>query len=397
VHPMDTTDRPVREPALVDRVRARLAAAGGGTTPAAVAAAVRAEAGGVASDLDVLAALRLLRQEFVGAGPLDELLRDPRTTDVLVSGPASVWVDRGAGLEPSGLRFPDEAAVRRLAQRLAVAAGRRLDDASPYVDGWLADAGVRLHAVLSPVAVDGTCLSLRVLRPAAHDLSTLRRLGTVDATGESLLRAVLSARLAFLVSGGTGTGKTTILSALLSAVDPQERLLVVEDAEELRPRHPHVVRLVARPVNIEGAGGVTVRDLVRQALRMRPDRLVVGEVRGAEVCDLLAALNTGHDGGAGTVHANSAAELPARMEALAAVGGLPRAALHSQLAAAVQAVLHMQRDRSGARVFAAAGVLTRGADGEVRVRPVWTRREGWGDGRSALGELLADRGVPAPW
>jgi pilus assembly protein CpaF len=317
VHPMDTTDRPVREPALVDRVRARLAAAGGGTTPAAVAAAVRAEAGGVASDLDVLAALRLLRQEFVGAGPLDELLRDPRTTDVLVSGPASVWVDRGAGLEPSGLRFPDEAAVRRLAQRLAVAAGRRLDDASPYVDGWLADAGVRLHAVLSPVAVDGTCLSLRVLRPAAHDLSTLRRLGTVDATGESLLRAVLSARLAFLVSGGTGTGKTTILSALLSAVDPQERLLVVEDAEELRPRHPHVVRLVARPVNIEGAGGVTVRDLVRQALRMRPDRLVVGEVRGA--------------------------------------------------------------------------------DGEVRVRPVWTRREGWGDGRSALGELLADRGVPAPW
>jgi pilus assembly protein CpaF len=251
--------------------------------------------------------------------------------------------------------------------------------------------------VLSPVAVDGTCLSLRVLRPAAHDLSTLRRLGTVDATGESLLRAVLSARLAFLVSGGTGTGKTTILSALLSAVDPQERLLVVEDAEELRPRHPHVVRLVARPVNIEGAGGVTVRDLVRQALRMRPDRLVVGEVRGAEVCDLLAALNTGHDGGAGTVHANSAAELPARMEALAAVGGLPRAALHSQLAAAVQAVLHMQRDRSGARVFAAAGVLTRGADGEVRVRPVWTRREGWGDGRSALGELLADRGVPAPW
>ena len=194
-----------------------------------------------------------------------------------------------------------------------------------------------------------------------------------------------------------GAGKTTILSALLSAVDPQERLLVVEDAEELRPRHPHVVRLVARPANIEGAGGVTVRDLVRQALRMRPDRLVVGEVRGAEVCDLLAALNTGHDGGAGTVHANSVAELPARMEALAAVGGLPRAALHSQLAAAVQAVLHMQRDRSGARVFAAAGVLTRGADGEVRVRPVWTRGEGWGDGRSALGELLADRGVPAPW
>jgi pilus assembly protein CpaF len=385
------------EPGLVDRVRSRLAASGGHTTPDAVAAAVRAESGGVASDLDVLAALRLLRQEFVGAGPLDELLRDPRTTDVLVCGPAAVWVDRGAGLERTALRFPDEAAVRRLAQRLAVAAGRRLDDASPYVDGWLADVGVRLHAVLAPVAADGTCLSLRVLRPAAHDLAALRVLGTIDGNGERLLRAVLSARLAVLFSGGTGSGKTTLLAAMLSAVDPGERLLLVEDAEELRPQHPHVVRLVARPVNIEGAGGVVLRDLVRQALRMRPDRLVVGEVRGPEVCDLLAALNTGHDGGAGTVHANSVRELPARMEALAATGGLGRSALHSQLAAAVQLVLHMRRDRGGARVFDAAGVLRRNDSGEVRVLPVWTRRDGWSAERSALGELLAERGVRVPW
>lgn len=383
--------------ALVDRVRSRLAASGGGTTAAAVAAAVRAEAGGVASDLDVLDALRLLRQEFVGAGPLDELLRDPRTTDVLVCGPGSVWVDRGSGIEPTGLRFTDEAAVRRLAQRLAVAAGRRLDDACPYVDGWIADAGVRLHAVLPPVAADGTCLSLRVLRPATHDLTTLRALGTVDATGEALLRAVLAARLAFLVSGGTGTGKTTILAALLSAVDPRERIVLVEDAEELRPRHPHVVRLVARPANIEGAGGVALRDLVRQALRMRPDRLVVGEVRGAEVGDLLAALNTGHDGGAGTVHANSVRELPARMEALAAAGGLPRAALHSQLAAAVQVVLHMRRQRSGGRVLDAAGVLSRDEAGVVVVRPVWSRAAGWSGERESLGTLLTDRGVRAPW
>lgn len=382
---------------LVDRVRSRLAATGGETSSAAVAAAVRAEAGGVASDLDVLTALRVLRQEFVGAGPLDELLRDPRTTDVLVCGPDAVWVDRGAGLESTGLRFPDEAAVRRLAQRLAIAAGRRLDDASPYVDGWVADAGVRLHAVLPPVAADGTCLSLRVLRPAVHDLSALRLLGTVDADGEALLRAVLAARLAFLVSGGTGTGKTTILAALLSAVDPRERIVCVEDAEELRPRHPHVVRLVARPANIEGAGGVALRDLVRQALRMRPDRLVVGEVRGAEVCDLLAALNTGHDGGAGTVHANSPRELPARMEALAAAGGLGRAALHSQLAAAVQVVLHMRRQQSGARVLDAVGVLTRSAGEEVSVRAAWTHGHGWTADRAALGELLAERGVPEPW
>ncbi|MHA6628267.1 TadA family conjugal transfer-associated ATPase [Pseudonocardia sichuanensis] len=383
---------------LVDRVRSRLAAAGGEVTQAAVAAAVRAESGGVASDLDVLSALHVLRQEFVGAGPLDQLLHDPRTTDVLVCGPRAVWADRGAGLERTTVCFPDDAAVRRLAQRLAIAAGRRLDDASPYVDGWLADAGVRLHAVLPPVAADGTCLSLRVLRPAAHDLPALRALGTVDAPGEALLRAVLDARLAFLVAGGTGTGKTTILAALLAAVDPRERIVCVEDAEELRPRHPHVVRLVARPANIEGAGGVTLRDLVRQALRMRPDRLVVGEVRGAEVCDLLAALNTGHDGGAGTVHANSASEVPARMEALAAAGGLPRAALHSQLAAAVQVVLQMRKLPSGARVLDTVGVLGRDADADaVTVRPVWTRREGWTAQRGAVAELLREREVAPPW
>ena len=381
---------------LVDRVRTRLAASGGGTSPSAVAAAVRAESGGVASDLDVLAALRVLRQEFVGAGPLDELLRDPRTTDVLVCGPDAVWVDRGAGLEKTAVCFPDEAAVRRLAQRLALAAGRRLDDASPFVDGWLATAGVRLHAVLPPIAADGTCLSLRVLRPAAHDLLALRGFGTVDATGEALLRAVLVARLAFLVSGGTGSGKTTILGALLSAVDLRERIVLVEDAEELRPRHPHVVRLVSRPANIEGAGGVVLRDLVRQALRMRPDRLVVGEVRGAEVCELLAALNTGHDGGAGTVHANSAREVPARLEALAAPGGLSRPALHSQLAAAVQVVLHMRRLPAGPRVLEAVAVLER-MGAEVEVRPAWSRDGGWTPARSALARLLHERGVPAPW
>jgi pilus assembly protein CpaF len=345
-----------------------------------------------------LSALRVLRQEFVGAGPLDQLLRDPRTTDVLVCGPASVWVDRGAGLERTTVHFADDAAVRRLAQRLAIAAGRRLDDASPYVDGWVADAGVRLHAVLPPVAADGTCLSLRVLRPAAHDLAALRTSGTLDATGEALLRAVLTARLAFVVSGGTGSGKTTILAALLAAVDPRERVVCVEDAEELRPRHPHVVRLVARPANIEGAGGVTLRDLVRQALRMRPDRLIVGEVRGGEVCDLLAALNTGHDGGAGTIHANSAREVPARMEALAATGGLPRDALHSQLAAAVQVVLHMHRLPSGARVLDTVAVLGRDdTHHTVTVRPVWTRAHGWTAERAALGVLLQEREVSLPW
>lgn len=381
---------------LVDRVRVRLASTGGEITPPVVAAAVRAEAGGVVSHVDVLAALRLLHQEFSGAGPLEPLLRDPATTDVLVTAPDAVWVDRGHGLVRAELRFPDEAAVRRLAQRLALAAGRRLDDASPYVDALLPDSRVRLHAILAPIAADGTCLSLRTLRPAVHDLAALRELGAVDEHGWHLLRAVVEARLAFLIAGGTSSGKTTLLSALIGCVPSSERVVCVEDAEELRPAHPHVVRLVARPPNIEGAGEVVLRDLVRQALRMRPDRLIVGEVRGAEVCDLLAALNTGHEGGAGTVHANSTREVPARLEALASLGGMSRAALHSQLAAAVQVVLHVAKDADGVRRLEAVAMLSR-SGGEVEALPVWERRGGWTAERTLLDDLLRDRGVQPRW
>ncbi|MDT7601956.1 MAG: pilus assembly protein CpaF [Pseudonocardiales bacterium] len=380
---------------LVDRVRDRLASAGAEISSAVVAAAVRAEAGGVVSDVEVLSALRLLQQEFTGAGPLEPLLRDTRTTDVLVTSPDAVWVDRGDGLVRTDVRFADEASVRRLAQRLALGAGRRLDDASPYVDALLPGSGVRLHAVLAPIAADGTCLSLRTLRPAVHDLATLRRLGTVDDTGWALLRAIVAARLAFLIAGGTASGKTTLLSALIGCVPAHERVVCVEDAEELRPAHPHVVRLVARPPNIEGAGEVVLRDLVRQALRMRPDRLIVGEVRGAEVCDLLAALNTGHEGGAGTVHANSTREVPARLEALAALGGMSPATLHSQLAAAVQVVLHVVRTGSGARRLGAVAVLGR-VDGGLAAHPVWEHGRGWGAGRATLDALLRERGVEPP-
>ena len=382
---------------LVGRVRARLASAGGEAGVAELAAAVRAEARGVVGDADVLAAVRVLQREFVGAGPLEALLRDPATSDVLVTAPDAVWVDRGAGLERTSVTFPDEDAVRRLAQRLAAAAGRRLDDASPYVDARLPGSGVRLHAVLPPVAADGTCVSLRVLRPARHDLDALQAGGTVDEVGRALLEAVVAARLAFLVVGGTGSGKTTVLSALLARVPAHERLVVVEDAEELNPAHPHVVRLVARPANVEGAGTVLLRDLVRQALRMRPDRLVVGEVRGAEVCELLAALNTGHDGGAGTVHANSPREVPARLEALAALGGMSPAALRSQMVAAIQVVLHVRRLPEGRRVLEGVGVVRRGDGDAVVVVPAWGRVEGWAVGRADLGAMLAERDVAPPW
>ncbi|TDQ04746.1 TadA family conjugal transfer-associated ATPase [Labedaea rhizosphaerae] len=374
---------------VVERVRKRLAAAGGAVDPATVAEAVRAEAGGVVGHADVLDALHRLDHEFTGAGPLEPLLRNESTTDVLVTGPGQVWVDGPDGLRRTDVTFPDEDAVRRLAQRLAMAAGRRLDDASPYVDGWLPGSGphgrIRLHAVLPPIAADGTCLSLRVLRPASHDLETLVRLGTLDIEIADLVRQLVVNRVAFLVSGATGSGKTTLLAALLGGVPETERIVAIEDAGELQPDHPQFVRLVARPSNVEGAGAVTVRELVREALRMRPDRLVVGEVRGAEVCELLAALNTGHDGGAGTVHANSPAEIPARLEALGALGGLSREALHSQLAAAVRVILHMRRKADGTRHLAEIAVLHHPG---ARVQPIPAWRDGtWLAAEADLQEL----------
>jgi pilus assembly protein CpaF len=302
-------------------------------------------------------------------GPLSVLLADPAVTDVLVNGPDEIWVDRGAGLCRTTSSFADEAAVRALAVRLAASAGRRLDTGAPFADVRLAD-GSRLHAVLPPVSPNGTCLSLRVLSGRRFDLDGLQRCGTLDAEQAVLVRRIVAARLAVLVSGGTGTGKTTLLGALLGAAAGQERLVLVEDAAELRVDHPHVVRLEGRTANVEGAGTVALRDLVRQALRMRPDRIVVGEVRGPEVLDLLVALNTGHEGGMATVHANSAVEVPARLEALGALAGLGRAALHSQVCAAVDVVLHLVRDRTGVRRLREIAVLHRDPDGWAVLLPV---------------------------
>ena len=217
--------------------------------------------------------------------------------------------------------------------------------------------------------------------------------GAIAAEAAALLHRIIAARLAFLVSGGTGAGKTTLLSAALGAVAAGERIICVEDAAELEPRHPHLVKLVARCANVEGVGEITVRDLVRQALRMRPDRIVVGEVRGAEVVDLLAALNTGHDGGAGTVHANNPAEVPARLEALAALGGLDRVALHSQLAAAVQVLLHVGRDSGGERRLSEIAVLSRDDAGFVRVTTAWHADHGFGGGADDLETMLRGRGA----
>jgi pilus assembly protein CpaF len=349
---------------LIERVRERLASESAPLRPNVVAAAIRAESGGMLGDTEVLTNLRVLQTELTGAGILQPLLCADGTTDVLVTAPDAVWVDDGNGLRRSNIRFADEAAVRRLAQRLALAAGRRLDDAQPWVDGQLTGIGaggfaVRLHAVLPPVAAAGTSLSLRVLRPATQDLAALTAAGAIEPAAVALVADIIAARLAFLVCGGTGAGKTTLLAAMLGAVSPTERIVCVEDAAELAPRHPHLV----------------------------------GEVRGAEVVDLLAALNTGHDGGAGTVHANNPGEVPARLEALGALGGLDRAALHSQLAAAVQVLLHVARDRTGRRRLAEIAVL-RHIDGRVRAVTVWHAERGITDDADELYRLLRGR-LPA--
>ena len=345
------------DPGVLDRVRAQVVADGRVPTPGDVARALRADGVLLAAD-ELLGEARRLHSELTGVGPLAALLRDPEVTDVLVTSPEDVWVDRGRGVERVDVRFADDAAVRRLAQRLASVCGRRLDDAVPYVDARLPD-GTRVHAVLAPLAVSGTCLSLRIPSRRAFTLEALVAAGSLPAAMTPWVRALVDARLSVLVTGGTGTGKTTWLAMLLGLVDPGERLVVVEDSAELRPDHPHVVRLEARPANIEGAGAVVLRDLVRQSLRMRPDRIVVGEVRGAEVVDLLAAFNTGHEGGLATVHANSAPDVPARIEALALAAGLGREAVHAQLAAGLDVVLHVVRDRTGRRRWASVSVAVR--------------------------------------
>jgi len=349
---------------VVDEVRDWLARTPGVLTPLRVREALRS-AGRLVGDATVLAIYDTLRRDVLGAGPLEPLLRLGGVTDVLVNGPDAVYVDCGRGLELTEIRFPDDGSVRRLAQRLAAGAGRRLDDACPHVDLRLGD-GTRLHTVLAPVARPGTLISLRVPGARAFTLPELIACGTIPVGLAPVVEAIVRTRLAFVISGGTGSGKTTLLAALLSLADPTDRIVIVEDSSELRPDHPHVVGLEGRPPNVEGAGAIALRTLVRQALRMRPDRLVVGEVRGDEVAELLAALNTGHDGGCGTVHANAAADVPARIEALALAAGLGREAAHSQVAAGLDVVLHVSR-RDGIRRLVEVAVPQRRPDGLVEM------------------------------
>ncbi|WP_372438570.1 TadA family conjugal transfer-associated ATPase [Cellulomonas dongxiuzhuiae] len=337
--------------------------------PALVDAALRAH-GTLLGPVPLAETVRSVADELLGAGALQPWLDDPAVTDVLVNGPRDVWVERAGALVRVIVDLGAPADVRALAVRLAAAAGRRLDDAAPTVDARLPD-GTRLHAVLPPLAETCTVLSLRVVRPRAFTLAELVGAGAVAPVLVPVLQGLVACRANLLVSGATGAGKTTLLAALLSQVPHDERVVLVEEAGELVADHPHVVRLTSRPPNVDGAGGIDLADLVRQALRMRPDRIVLGECRGAEVREVLAALNTGHEGGCATLHANTAADVPARLEALAALAGLDRAAVAAQAASAVDAVLHVRRVRrgpdAGRRYLAEIGVVGRGDDGSLRV------------------------------
>ncbi len=290
-------------------------------------------------------------------GALAEHVRDERVTDIFVNGTHGLFVDRGAGSEQVTGWSASEREVRDLAVALVGAGGRHLDDQSPCVDVRL-DDGIRVHAVLAPIATSGTALSIRVPRVLGADLDALARSGTFTPAQRAWLGRLVAERANILITGGTGTGKTTLLTALLSEAGPGERIVTIEDVAELRPRHPHHVALEARQPNLEGAGRITLAMLVRESLRMRPDRLVVGECRGEEVRELLTALNTGHDGGAGTLHASGLTDVPARLEALGALAGMDATALARQAVSAFTIVLHLERSSDGIRRIAHAGRFT---------------------------------------
>jgi pilus assembly protein CpaF len=356
---------------LADSLRSRLVearreAAAAGAPPseelaAEVSKLVQREAALLGSaDREALVA-RVLR-DTVGLGPLEDLLADPSVEEVMVNGPGQVYVERGGRIEATDACFADDDELRNAIERILAPLGRRIDELSPMVDARLAD-GSRVNAVIPPLAIDGPALSIRrfgASRPGARELVEL---GTLTESQVELLERAVGQRRSVLVSGGTGSGKTTLLNALSGFVSPEERLVTIEDAAELRLQRRHVVRLESRPAGVEGRGEVTIRDLLRNALRMRPDRIVIGEVRGAEALDLLTALNTGHSGALSTVHANSPADALVRLETLALMAGLglPHEAIAAQVRRGIDLVVHLERFEDGSRrVTEIADVATAG-------------------------------------
>jgi pilus assembly protein CpaF len=330
-------------------------------------------------------------ERALGLGPLEPLLRDPGVDEILVSGTRPVWVERAGRLERTAARFATEADLRHAIERLLAPAGRRADEAEPVCDARLPD-GSRINVVLPPLAVDGPALTIRRFRPRGIHPDELVRSGSWTEPLRELLRAAVDARLNILVCGGTGSGKTTTLGALATFLGDDERVVTIEDTAELRLGGAHVVRLESRPAGYDGRGEVTIRRLVRNALRMRPDRIVVGEVRGPEALDMLAAMATGHEGSLGTVHAGSPQEALRRIETLALMAGvgLPHAAIRAQVAEALDLVIHQARERDGVRrVTCVAEVV--GLAGGAGVRDLYTLRRGRPVMRAPRTPRLAER------
>lgn len=310
---------------------------------AAPAEVIRRESAPAAGASQLLGNLAAINAELSGFGSeLASLLQDPQVTDVLINGPQQVWVDSGGGLCKTKLNFGSPANLRSLAVRLAGAAGKRLDDAAPIADGTL-PGGIRLHAVLPPLAVPSPVISLRCPRAQGLNFTQLVESGTVSAALAPVVTALISRRASCFISGSTGSGKTTLLSALLELVPPNQRIVCIEEVSELFPSHPHLVHLQERSANVQGVGAVPMSTLVRAAMRMRPDRIVLGECRGAEVREVLSAMNTGHEGTWATVHANAVTEVPARLVALGALALMPESTVGAQVTAGVDAFLQIRR------------------------------------------------------
>jgi pilus assembly protein CpaF len=359
---------------LVERRRGEAAAGGarGGDLEQAVAELVDEHAAVLSAPRR--ARLReLILRDTVGLGPLEQLLDDPAVTEVMVNGADAVYVERGGRIESTEVRFASEGALRDAIERILAPVGRRVDELSPMADARLAD-GSRVNVVIPPLSVNGCVLSIRRFAAARPGPDELVASGTLTAELRDLLAAAVRARRSIVISGGTGAGKTTLLNALSAYISPGERVITVEDAAELRLRQSHVVRLESRPPSVEGRGEVTIRDLLRNALRMRPDRIVIGEVRGREALDLLTALNTGHDGALSTVHANSPADALRRLEMLAMMAGvgLPHAAIREQVRRGIELVVHLARSPEGERRVVEVGEVVRAAGG-VGVKELWRR------------------------
>jgi pilus assembly protein CpaF len=312
----------------------------------------------------------------IGLGPLETLMADPKIDEIMVNGAESVWVERAGRIERTDVAFGSEDELMHLVERILSPLGRRVDEASPLVDARLVD-GSRVNCVIPPLSLDGPLLTIRRFRRRAFAARDLVENGTLTSELHDFLGACVRGRSNLVVSGGTGSGKTTLLNVLSSWIDGAERIITIEDAAELRLQQAHVLRLESRPANLEGEGEVTIRQLVRNALRMRPDRIVVGEVRGAEALDMLQALNSGHDGSMTTVHSNSAADALRRIETLALMAdvALPHAAVRQQLASALDLVVHLDRGRAGSRRAVEVVEVVRFA-GEIGVTPLYEVRDG---------------------